>query len=208
METLRMNMDAFDDHTEPTIIEDNIREVETKEILEAAGVGVGRITAIFGGPPCQGFSVAGNRDPADERNELYQEMVRIVNRAKPVFFVMENVPGLATMREGEAIQEVCEEFRQCGYDITWDKLNAANFGVPQRRKRVFIIGKRVDVMTQPAFGNPQLHMAAKPGNVHHPEFFREKYDLHDPNQQTLGAYTREPETLDDLLEQVIQKGGS
>lgn len=209
-DTLRLNMGCFDAHTEPTIIQEDIREVSTSEILEAADIGIGEPTVVFGGPPCQGFSVAGNRDPDDERNALYQEMVRIVHQAKPVFFVMENVPGLATLEDGGVIQRVCDEFRQGGYDVTWDILNAANYGVPQRRKRTFIIGKRIDVMALPAFGNPQMHIGAKAGNVHHPEFFREKHDLQDPEQQSLDAFTRdnEPETLDELLEQVIRDGGA
>lgn len=204
-ETLELNMESFNDHTEPEIINEDIYEVSTKEILEAAGVGVGGVTVVFGGPPCQGFSHANpNRSADDERNELYQEMVRVVNEAKPVFFVMENVKGLASMADGEVIKNVCSEFQQCGYDVRWDVLNAADYGVPQRRKRVFIIGKRVDVMSQPAFGNPQMHIAAKPGRIHHPEFFREKYDIEDPEQTGLDSFTSEPESVDELVEQAIQ----
>lgn len=205
-DTLRLNMEAFNEHTEPTIIQKDIQEVGTSEILEAADVGVGGITVVFGGPPCQGFSVAGNRDPDDERNALYLEMVRIVHQAKPVFFVMENVPGLATMEEGDVIQRVCDEFRQGGYNVTWDILNAANYGVPQRRRRTFIFGRRVDVMTQPPFGNPQMHIGAVPGRVDHPDFFVEKHDLQPSEQASIDAFTEKPETLSEMLEQMIQKG--
>lgn len=206
-DTLRLNMDTFNDHTEPTIIQKDIREVTTAEILEAADVGIGGITAVFGGPPCQGFSLAGNRDPDDERNALYLEMVRIVHRAKPVFFVMENVPGLATMEDGQIIQQVCDEFRQGGYNVTWDILNAANYGVPQCRRRVFIMGRRIDVTTQPAFGNPQMHIGAVPGRVDHPDFFVEKHDLQPSEQATLDTFTDDPETLNEMVEQMIQNGG-
>lgn len=207
-DVLERNMpDFFCEHTEPEIIQDDIREVHTEQILDAADLQVGEATAVFGGPPCQGFSMAGDRDPGDERNELYQEMVRVVNEAKPVHFVMENVKGLASMQDGEVIQNVCRQFQQCGYHVKWDVLDAADFGVPQHRERVFIIGKRVDVMAFPDAPRPQMHIAAKPGEIHHPEFFREKYGIQDPEQTGLETFTSEPESVDDLLEQMIQDRG-
>lgn len=206
-DTLRANMECFNDHTEPEIIQEDIREVDTSEILDAADVGVGGITAIYGGPPCQGFSMSGNRELDDPRNALYLQMVRIVHQAKPVFFIMENVPGLATMENGQVIQKVCDDFRQGGYDVKWDILNAADYGVPQRRRRVFIFGRRVDIMAMPAFGNVQMHIGAKPGRVDHPEFFVERHDLKPSDQATLDAFTEEPETLDELLEQAMQRRG-
>jgi len=206
-DTLKLNMpDFFCEHTKPEIINEDIYEVSTEQILEAAGVKMGGVTVVFGGPPCQGFSHANpNRNPDDERNELYQEMVRVVHEAKPVYFAMENVKGLASMADGEVIKNVCKEFQQCGYDVTWDVLDAADYGVPQHRERVFIIGKRVDVFAQPAFApRPQMHIAAKPGKIRHPEFFREKYDLEDPEQTGLDAFTDEPDSVDDFLEKAIQ----
>lgn len=206
-DTLRLNRDVFNDHTEPEIIQKDIREVTTKEILNAADIGIGEATVVFGGPPCQGFSLAGNRDPNDKRNALYLEMVRIVHQAKPVYFVMENVPGLATMEDGEVIKQVCNEFRQGGYNVTWSVLNAANYGVPQRRRRVFIMGRRIDVVTQSAFGNPQVHIGAVPGRVDHPDSFVEKHGLQPSEQATLDSFTDDPETLDEMMEQMIQNGG-
>jgi len=208
-EVMKQNMpDFFCDHTRPEILNEDIKEVSTEEILDAAGVGKGGVTAVFGGPPCQGFSQANpDRSPDDERNELYQEMVRVVREAQPVYFVMENVKGLASMADGEVIKNVCKQFQQCGYNVTWDVLDAADYGVPQHRERVFIIGKRVDVMRQPPFSwmNPQMHIAAKPGRIRHPEFFREKYDLEDPEQSSLESFTSEPESVDELLEQMVQE---
>lgn len=198
--------DALDQDEPPELMRRDIRKISTWEILEAAGIGVGGVTAITGGPPCQGFSHIGERDPDDPRNELYLEMVRIVHQAKPVFFIMENVPGLATMHDGEAIIEVCENFAAGGYDVSWDVLNAADYGVPQRRRRVFVIGKRVDVMGFPEEGNPQFHIGAKPGQIEHPESFRDRHDLNAPDQATLGAFANDPETLDELVEQVVQEG--
>ena len=206
--TLRANMERFDEHTEPEIIQDDIRQVSTEQILDAADLQVGEATAVFGGPPCQGFSQAGDRDEDDPRNELYMEMVRVVQEAKPVFFVMENVKGLATMDDGDVIQQVCRAFRDCGYNVRWDVLDAADYGVPQHRERVFIIGKRVDIMAFPSDApRPQMHIAAKPGKITHPESFRKKHDIQDPEQTGLETFTSEPDSVDELLEQIIQEGG-
>lgn len=210
-DTYRTNLVEGDHHEQdepPVLMERDITKVATWEILEAAGVGVGELTAISGGPPCQGFSHIGKREEDDPRNELYLEMVRIVHQAKPVCFVMENVPGLATMKDGKAIMEVCENFAAGGYEVTWEKVDAADYGVPQHRKRVIVVGKRVDVMGMPEQGNPQLHIGAKPGPINHPEFFRERHDLNEPDQTTLDAFGDDPETLDDMVEQLIQEGVS
>lgn len=99
------------------------------------------VDVVIGGPPCQGFSYAGWRDPNDKRNQLFRDFVELVKRLNPKFFVMENVLGILTMRRGEAIREIIEAFEEIGYHVNPPlKLNAANFGVPQKRKRVIIIG--------------------------------------------------------------------
>lgn len=102
-----------------------------------------KVDVIVGGPPCQGFSYAGWRDPNDDRNKLFREFVSIVQSLQPEFFVMENVLGILTMRNGDAIKEIIKAFSEVGYHVSNPlKLNAANVGVPQRRKRVFLIGSR------------------------------------------------------------------
>ena len=99
------------------------------------------VDLIIGGPPCQGFSYAGWRDPNDTRNQLFKDFVHMVKALRPKFFVMENVLGILTMRKGEAIKEIIAAFAEIGYKVNAPlKLNAAEFGVPQRRKRVIIIG--------------------------------------------------------------------
>jgi DNA (cytosine-5)-methyltransferase 1 len=201
-----INGDALDQDEPPVLMERDIRNVAAWEILEAASTGVGGITAVSGGPPCQGFSHIGKREEDDPRNELYLEMARVVHQAKPVCFVMENVSGLATMKDGKAIMEVCETFAAGGYHVNWEVVDAADYGVPQHRERVIMLGKRVDVMGMPEEGNPQLHIGAKPGRITHPESFRERHDLKEPDQATLDAFSDEPETLDGLLEQVIEEG--
>lgn len=100
-----------------------------------------KIDVIVGGPPCQGFSYAGWRDPSDKRNQLFREFVSVVCKLKPKFFVMENVPGILTMKGGETIKEIIAAFREVGYYVSKPiKLNAEDYGVPQKRRRVFIIG--------------------------------------------------------------------
>lgn len=98
---------------------------------------------IVGGPPCQGFSTAGWRNPNDKRNQLFKEFVNIVDKVKPEFFVMENVPGILTMKKGDAFKGIVQSFEEIGYFVNKPiKLNAEEFGVPQKRKRIFIIGSK------------------------------------------------------------------
>jgi len=159
---------------EPVIIEKDIKEVTTEEILKAGNLEVGECSIISGGFPCQGFSLAGKRVIDDPRNFLYKEFVRVVNEAKPVFIIGENVPGMVSIGKGEVIKQICEEFANCGYDITWDILNAADYGVPQNRKRVFIIGKRIDLMRFDEKGKPSLHLGAVCGKIKYPKLFYER----------------------------------
>ncbi len=118
----------------------DITKEETKNRIYEA-VGRRNVDVILGGPPCQGFSYAGWRDPNDSRNQLFREFVSVVRVLRPHFFIMENVPGILTMKQGEAINDIIHAFADEGYHIgTPLKLNSMCYGVPQKRKRVFIIG--------------------------------------------------------------------
>lgn len=99
-----------------------------------------QIDIIIGGPPCQGFSLTGKREEDDERNSLFKAMVNAVAFFKPKAFVLENVPGLATLYKGKARQAIIEEFSSLGYTINDQILYAPNYGVPQIRKRLFFVG--------------------------------------------------------------------
>jgi DNA (cytosine-5)-methyltransferase 1 len=100
---------------------------------------------IIGGFPCQGFSIVGTRRLDDERNFLYRQMKRIIKDKKPAFFVAENVRGLLNMSGGRVIEAMIKEFREIGYNVQYRLLNARDFGVPQHRERVFIVGNRLGV---------------------------------------------------------------
>ena len=106
------------------------------------------IDGIIGGPPCQGFSLSGNRDKNDPRNSLFMEFVRFVKYYNPKFFVMENVSGILSMQTqvGDFVKDlILAEFKSAGYNVAIYQLNAAEFGVPQTRIRVFFIGLRNDI---------------------------------------------------------------
>ncbi|MGZ9784407.1 DNA cytosine methyltransferase [Bacillus cereus group sp. BfR-BA-01315] len=98
------------------------------------------IDLIIGGPPCQGFSLTGKRDEDDERNTLFEAMVNAVAFFQPKAFVLENVPGLATLYKGKAKEAIMKEFANLGYTITYKVLYAPDYGIPQIRKRLFFIG--------------------------------------------------------------------
>jgi len=95
---------------------------------------------VFGGPPCQGFSISGKRDPNDPRNLLYRGFFEVVAEVRPRVFVMENVPNLASMDGGRLIQEIENDFESLGYSLNRKILLASDFGVPQNRRRLILVG--------------------------------------------------------------------
>ena len=106
----------------------------------------GEVDIVIGGFPCQGFSIANkNRHEADERNFLYLEMKRVIKDKKPKFFVAENVKGILSLGKGKVIEMILNDFRELGYEVDYRLLNAADYGVPQQRERVLIIGNRIGV---------------------------------------------------------------
>lgn len=100
---------------------------------------------ILGGFPCQGFSLSGPRKIDDSRNVLYKHYVKLVRQNTPLAFVGENVKGLLTMGGGQIIDAIVADFSECGYDVFYKLVNAKNFGVPQDRERVIIVGFRKDL---------------------------------------------------------------
>lgn len=117
------------------------------------------VDVVVGGPPCQGFSVFGKRrfvntkgyNPMDDpRNHLVYEYIRVVNEIKPKFFFMENVKGFLSLDKGEFVKEVKQKFEDIGYKNIWYGIVcAADYGVPQERYRMFMIGNRIGVEFSP-----------------------------------------------------------
>ncbi len=134
------------------VIEGDISKISTKEILECASLNVLDAALVIGGPPCQSFSLAGKRMGLnDDRGKLILEFVRVVKESLPTAFVMENVKGMLNWSGGKAIEAVLNEFREpikykrkeYIYNVDYQVLNAADFGIPQKRERLFIVGNRI-----------------------------------------------------------------
>ena len=110
---------------------------------------------IIGGFPCQGFSVANKkRHENDERNTLYKELIRIIDSKKPKFFLAENVKGLTNLAKGKVFEMILKDFENLGYVVKHKILNAADYGVPQTRQRVIIVGVRKDIDFEYVYPQP------------------------------------------------------
>lgn len=119
----------------------DIKEVKSEDIPDC--------DVVIGGFPCQGFSICNTkRSMSDERNYLYLEMLRIIKDKQPKVFVCENVKGLLSMEKGKVIDMICNDFRDIGYDVDYKVLKASDYGVPQMRERVIIIGNNIGVENQ------------------------------------------------------------
>ena len=116
-------------------------------------IGNRELDVIVAGPPCQGFSLSGPRNFDDERNKLYLAVIKTVRIFKPKAFIIENVPGMATLYNGEIKNEILKRFKKMGYNISCKILCAADYGVPQMRKRLIFMGVRKDV-GEPHFPDP------------------------------------------------------
>lgn len=132
----------------------DIRDVEPEELLEAVGKQKGEVTLVVGGAPCQPFSNIGKKQGKDdERNgDLFLEFVKMVRGIEPQAFIFENVVGITQKRHKDVIQYMTDKFRGMNYGISHTVLNAADYGVPQRRERFFLIG--IKNVTSPAFPLP------------------------------------------------------
>lgn len=153
----------------------DIRELNGEMIRESIqnleifrGENIPEIDAIFGGPPCQGFSRAGRRDPNDPRNMLFREYLRVISEVRPKYVVLENVTGFVDTRfygfvgvtghqyeDGELVPTILRnEFKLIGYQTLEPRiLNAAHYGVPQRRNRIIVMAYRND-MVAPSYPEP------------------------------------------------------
>lgn len=143
-------------HHETTVIQDDIRNVDFVGALESIGI-QGKVNLIAGGPPCQGFSTVGSKKEDDERNMMFCEYLRVVEKVHPDFVLFENVSGFRSMYGGKMYRMLLAGLDHLGYDIWNSVLNAVNFGVPQSRRRTIVVGFRKGFDFTP----PAAHYASR-----------------------------------------------
>ncbi|MEZ5706448.1 MAG: DNA cytosine methyltransferase, partial [Burkholderiaceae bacterium] len=145
-----------------TTICKSVVEVSGDEIRKRAGIGKKEIDVLFGGAPCQGFSLIGKRALDDPRNQLVHHFVRLVKELRPKHFVFENVKGLTVGTHRRFLQEIVDAFQEAGYELQlpYKVLNAADFGVPQSRQRLFLMGTRKG-LKKPVYPEPINRVTVK-----------------------------------------------
>ena len=130
-------VETYHHNVSENIVYGDITKIKNEDIPENPDI-------ITGGFPCQGFSIANtNRSMADERNFLYKELLRIIDNKRPKFFIAENVKGLLSMEGGAVIKVIVSDFEKLGYRVDYRLLNTAEYGIPQMRERVIIIGNNI-----------------------------------------------------------------
>lgn len=113
------------------------------------------VDMMIGGFPCQSFSTINpTKDTNDARANLYKEIVRFLQQKQPKYFICENVKGLLTLQKGQIIQKITNEFLSCGYNVQFRLIKAVEYGIPQRRERVIIIGIRKDINCHYTYPTP------------------------------------------------------
>lgn len=136
----------------------SVIEVSGEDLRQLAHIDDRDLDVVIGGAPCQGFSLIGHRALDDARNQLVYHYVRLVTELRPKYFIFENVKGLTIGKHRRFLQEIIESFRSAGYNVQTDYkvLNAADFGVPQERHRLFLTGAR-EGFELPEYPQPSGH---------------------------------------------------
>lgn len=150
------------------VIEEDLNKVPTQRLLDEADLKRDEVTMVIGGPPCQAFSTAGKqRGMADFRGNLLIQYLRVITDVRPPYFILENVRGILSAKinalppeyheyegikdlKGSVMHFLTSEFKKLGYSISYALLNAANYGVPEKRERVIIIGHKGERIPLPA----------------------------------------------------------
>lgn len=182
-------------HRSADIYNLDLFDFDLKEFEQKANY-KGKVDIIVGGPPCQGFSIAGHRLKDDPRNSLYKAFVDFVEYYKPKVFLLENVPNLLAMDGGSIRDGIVKDFEELGYTVVYKKLLASDYGVPQARRRVVFVG----VLEGDAFQFPEPT---------HNNPVSSKDAISDLSEQTLdeGAeYTTEPHSEYQSLMRKNSKG--
>jgi len=151
---------------ETVVIPRSVEGLSATEIRKLAGIGDQTVDCVFGGPPCQGFSLIGHRALEDPRNRLVSEFVRLVVELDARTFLFENVKGLTVGRHKEFLSELVSAFRAAGYrvQLPWQVLDAASYGVPQHRERLILFGSKND-LPPPEYPLPQTTAADELGSI-------------------------------------------
>lgn len=129
--------------------------LDKRSIVDITSEEVPECDGIIGGPPCQSWSEAGAlRGIKDKRGQLFFDFIRILADKQPKFFLAENVSGMLLTSNRKALENIKKMFQECGYELSFDMLNASDYGIPQDRKRVFFIGYRKDLGIRFKFPEP------------------------------------------------------
>lgn len=143
----------INNHPETKVLINDIANVNTRDLI----LDDDEVDVIAGGPPCQGFSMAGKRIRNsgaflnDPRNNLFKEFFRVVSDLRPKIFIMENVPGILNFQNGEVKNNFLSLFNQIGYETSYKILLASDYGVPQLRRRAYFIGNRIGIDSKKLF---------------------------------------------------------
>ena len=131
-------------HAGAKLLPGPIEDISAHDLLSTAGINKGDLDCLIGGPPCQAFSVYNHqRGMHDKRSGLFHEYLRIVEGLTPKWVVMENVTGITSAGNGQAVEEILKRLSNLGYDVETRILRAEEFGIPQERRRIFFLGNRL-----------------------------------------------------------------
>jgi DNA (cytosine-5)-methyltransferase 1 len=150
IETITNNTKYF---SHPALCED-IKNMLGGQLLNFIGLKPGELFLLAGGPPCQGFSVQRIGEDVDSRNELILQYGNLIDEVRPMFFVMENVSGIQGKRGKTILSELIGNMEAIGYVVHKQLIDAENYGVPQRRKRIILVGERRDIGSEYVFPKP------------------------------------------------------
>ncbi|SES70747.1 DNA cytosine methyltransferase [Natrinema hispanicum] len=152
---------------------------DVQPLLDKGEFSTGDVDVLVGGPPCKGFSITGSQNEDDARNTLFRRYIDVLEALKPDAIIIENVPGVKSIKDGAYVDEIISRTRDLGYNTRMLELNSANYGVPQRRERVFFIGYR------------DSHPVSRPRRTH----------ITDTGQQRLGSVseTRSCQTVEEAM---------
>ena len=166
-EILKPMAEAYSrNHPNVKVYNKDIKEFSIEDLTRDLGVKKGDVDVVVGGPPCQAYSTVGKRLIDDPRGKLFQEYYRILSELRPKLFVFENVKGLLSMQGGELINTISQLFESLGYRMHRRLLNAADYGTPQIRERVILIGtldNRPFTYPRPTHYNPELGVPSNKG---------------------------------------------